>query len=94
MLMCSDAVVYLLVQGGRGDAWASESLRMEVRIRSEERELAEENKDLGTVVLHFLVFVTTDGWYEVIKVWLLPTTRLQDSKRCPLSNYHPVPGSM
>lgn len=53
---------------------------MEVSVGSEEHELAEENKDLGTVVLHFLVFVATDGWYEVIKVWLLPTTRLQDSK--------------
>lgn len=41
--------------GRRGNAWVSEGLRAEVSIGSEEHGLAKENKDLGTVVLRFLV---------------------------------------
>lgn len=71
---------FIVSAGRRGDTWASESLRIEVSVGSEEHELAEENKDLGTLVLHFLVFVATDGWYEVIKSLVVThdkITRLQ-----------------
>lgn len=41
--------------GRRADAWGSEGLRPEVSTGSEEHGPAKENKDLGTVVLRFLV---------------------------------------
>lgn len=44
----------LLVAGRRGDAPVDEGLKLEVSLRSDEWKWAEE-KDLGTVVLHFLV---------------------------------------
>lgn len=45
----------LVVAGRRGDAPVDAGLKLEVSLRSDEWKWAEENKDLGTVLLNFLV---------------------------------------
>lgn len=44
-----------MVAGRRGDAPVDAGLKLEVSLRSDEWKWAEENKDLGTVLLNFLV---------------------------------------